>query len=148
MAQVDAGSSMNTAWAQLEPEFTELCRHYPKLAKTNHIQHLGTGNHFIELARQDAMPHQANPPDRDLAHFEEGSRYSGEEVSVTRHGAVSAKVGQLGIVPGSMGARSDIVRGKGHADTVPRRPRPCSATKHSIDPTTVAPPSGGTLEPS
>jgi tRNA-splicing ligase RtcB len=47
-----APGSVNTAWAQLEPEFTELCRDYPKLAKTNHIQHLGTlgsGNHFIEV---------------------------------------------------------------------------------------------------
>ena len=34
--------SVDTAWAQLEPEFTELCRDYPKLAKTNNIQHLGT----------------------------------------------------------------------------------------------------------
>lgn len=199
--------SVNTAWAQLEPEFTELCRDYPKLAKTNHIQHLGTlgsGNHFIEvcldeagavwfmlhsgsrgvgnaigtmfieLAKQDALRHQANLPDRDLAYFEEGSRYFGdyvravgwaqkfaalnrelmmrrvieaaktvlcksfqshieavnchhnyvqreqhfgEEVFVTRKGAVSAKAGQLGIIPGSMGARSYIVRGKGNAES-------------------------------
>ena len=199
--------SVNTAWAHLEPEFTELCRSYPKLAKTNHIQHLGTlgsGNHFIEvcldeagavwfmlhsgsrgvgnfigtmfieLAKQDAMRHQANLPDRDLAYFEEGSRYFGDyvrsvswaqkfaalnrelmmkrvieaaktvirknfqshieavnchhnyvqkethfgqEVYLTRKGAVSAKQGQLGIIPGSMGARSYIVRGKGHADS-------------------------------
>jgi tRNA-splicing ligase RtcB len=199
--------SVNTAWAQLEPEFTELCRDYPKIAKTNHIQHLGTlgsGNHFIEvcldeagavwfmlhsgsrgvgnfigtmfieLAKQDALRHQANLPDRDLAYFEEGSRYFGDyvravgwaqkfaatnrevmmkrvieaaktvihknfqahieavnchhnyvqkethfgqEVYLTRKGAVSAKKGQLGIIPGSMGARSYIVRGKGHADS-------------------------------
>ena len=43
---------MNAAWSQLEPDFAELCRDYPKLAKTNNIQHLGTlgsGNHFIEV---------------------------------------------------------------------------------------------------
>jgi tRNA-splicing ligase RtcB (3'-phosphate/5'-hydroxy nucleic acid ligase) len=202
-----APGSVNNAWSQLEPEFTELCRDYPKLAKTNHIQHLGTlgtGNHFIEvcldearfvwfmlhsgsrgvgnfigtsfieLAKQDAMRHQANLPDRDLAYFEEGSRYFsdyvravgwaqrfailnrelmmnrvidaaktvihknfqshieavnchhnyvskehhfGEDVYVTRKGAVSAKAGQLGIIPGSMGARSYIVRGKGNPDS-------------------------------
>jgi tRNA-splicing ligase RtcB len=105
--------SVDTAWAQLEPEFTDLCRDYPKLAKTNNRQHLGTlgtGNHFIEvcldeqgavwfmlhsgsrgvgnaigtmfieLAKQDAMRHQANLPDRDLAYFEEGSRYFGDYV--------------------------------------------------------------------
>ena len=41
-------------------------------------------------------------------------RHFGEDVYVTRKGAVSAKAGQLGIIPGSMGARSYIVRGKGH----------------------------------
>jgi len=199
--------SVDTAWSQLEPEFTELCRSYPKLAKTNHVNHLGTlgsGNHFIEvcldeegavwfmlhsgsrgvgnaigtmfieLAKQDAMRHQANLPDRDLAYFEEGSRYFGDyvravgwaqkfaklnrelmmrrvveaaktvirknfqshieavnchhnyvqkerhfgqEVYVTRKGAVRAGQGELGIIPGSMGARSYIVRGKGNAES-------------------------------
>ncbi|AKJ26940.1 RtcB family protein [Caldimonas brevitalea] len=199
--------AVDTAWAQLEPEFTELCRDYPKLEKTNHRNHLGTlgtGNHFIEvcldeqgfvwfmlhsgsrgvgnaigtmfieLAKQDAMRQQANLPDRDLAYFEEGSRYFGdyvravswaqkfaqlnrevmmrrvieaaktvirknfqshveavnchhnyvqqerhfgEDVYVTRKGAVSAKKGELGIIPGSMGARSYIVRGKGNPES-------------------------------
>lgn len=199
--------SVDTAWAQLEPEFKEICRSYPKLEKTNHHKHLGTlggGNHFIEvcldeagavwfmlhsgsrgvgnaigtmfieLAKQDAMRHQVNLPDRDLAYFEEGSRYFGDyvravswaqkyaamnrevmmrrvieaaktvlhknfqshieavnchhnyvqreqhfgqDVFVTRKGAVSAKAGQLGIIPGSMGARSFIVRGKGNPES-------------------------------
>lgn len=202
-----APGAVNTAWSQLEPEFAELCRDHPKLAKTNNIQHLGTlgsGNHFIEvcldedgavwfmlhsgsrgvgnfigtmfieLAKQDAMRHQANLPDRDLAYFEEGARHFGdyvravgwaqrfaalnrevmmrrvieaaktvirknfqshieavnchhnyvqkeahfgESVYVTRKGAVSAQAGQLGIIPGSMGARSYIVRGKGNAES-------------------------------
>jgi tRNA-splicing ligase RtcB len=38
----------------------------------------------------------------------------GEEVLVTRKGAVRAGKGDLGIIPGSMGARSFIVRGKGN----------------------------------
>jgi tRNA-splicing ligase RtcB len=132
------------------------------------------GTMFIELARQDAMRHQANLPDRDLAYFEEGSRYFGDyvravswaqrfaalnrelmmkrvidaaksvirkgfqshveavnchhnyvqrehhfgaDVYVTRKGAVSARAGQLGIIPGSMGACSFIVRGKGNAQS-------------------------------
>jgi tRNA-splicing ligase RtcB (3'-phosphate/5'-hydroxy nucleic acid ligase) len=200
----DVPGSVDTAWAQLEPEFSELCRDYPKLEKTNHRNHLGTlgsGNHFIEvcldeggfvwfmlhsgsrgvgnaigtmfieLARQDAMRHEVNLPDRDLAYFEEGSRYFGDyvhavgwaqryaelnrevmmrrvieaarsalrkshveavnchhnyvqqehhfgrEVYVTRKGAVSAKLGELGIIPGSMGARSYIVRGRGNPES-------------------------------
>jgi tRNA-splicing ligase RtcB (3'-phosphate/5'-hydroxy nucleic acid ligase) len=199
--------AVDTAWTQLEPEFTELCRDYPKLSKTNNRNHLGTlgtGNHFIEvcldeqgfvwfmlhsgsrgvgnfigtmfieLAKQDAQRNNVALPDRDLAYFADGSRYFGdyvravgwaqhfaqlnrevmmrrvieaaktvlrknfqshieavnchhnyvqrehhfgEDVFVTRKGAVSAKAGQLGIIPGSMGARSYIVRGKGNADS-------------------------------
>ena len=41
----------------------------------------------------------------------------GENVWVTRKGAIRAREGDLGIVPGSMGARSFIVRGKGNADS-------------------------------
>jgi tRNA-splicing ligase RtcB len=40
----------------------------------------------------------------------------GQQVWITRKGAVSARTGELGIIPGSMGARSFIVRGKGNAD--------------------------------
>jgi len=42
-------------------------------------------------------------------------RHFGEHVLVTRKGAIRAGLGELGIVPGSMGARSYIVRGKGNA---------------------------------
>ncbi len=41
----------------------------------------------------------------------------GEDVWVTRKGAIRAGEGDLGIVPGSMGARSYIVRGKGHPES-------------------------------
>ena len=41
----------------------------------------------------------------------------GEAVFVTRKGAVSAKKGELGIIPGSMGARSYIVRGLGNPES-------------------------------
>ncbi|MCO4890658.1 RtcB family protein [Cupriavidus sp. WGtm5] len=41
----------------------------------------------------------------------------GADVLVTRKGAVSARAGELGIIPGSMGARSFIVRGKGNPES-------------------------------
>lgn len=41
----------------------------------------------------------------------------GSDVFVTRKGAVRARVGDLGIIPGSMGARSYIVRGKGNPES-------------------------------
>ena len=39
------------------------------------------------------------------------------DLLVTRKGAVSARAGELGIIPGSMGAKSFIVRGLGNADS-------------------------------
>ncbi|MDH3475601.1 MAG: RtcB family protein, partial [Rhodospirillales bacterium] len=41
----------------------------------------------------------------------------GDQVWVTRKGAVRAGEGELGIIPGSMGARSFIVRGKGNRES-------------------------------
>lgn len=40
-----------------------------------------------------------------------------EDLYVTRKGAISARQGELGIIPGSMGARSFIVRGKGNPES-------------------------------
>ncbi|OFJ45760.1 RNA-splicing ligase RtcB [Pseudomonas koreensis] len=44
-------------------------------------------------------------------------RHYGEDVLITRKGAVSAKKGELGIIPGSMGAKSFIVRGLGNPES-------------------------------
>jgi tRNA-splicing ligase RtcB len=44
-------------------------------------------------------------------------RHLGKDVLVTRKGAVRAREGDLGIIPGSMGARSYIVRGKGNVES-------------------------------
>ena len=41
----------------------------------------------------------------------------GEDVLVTRKGAISAREGELGIIPGSMGTRSFIVRGLGNPES-------------------------------
>ena len=40
-----------------------------------------------------------------------------KNIWITRKGAVSAREGQLGIIPGSMGTRSYIVKGKGNIDS-------------------------------
>jgi len=45
-------------------------------------------------------------------------RHLGEDVLVTRKGAIRAGEGELGIIPGSMGARSFIVRGKGNPESL------------------------------
>ena len=60
--------------------------------------------------------------------YVERENHFGEDVFVTRKGAVRAGDGELGIIPGSMGAKSFIVRGKGNAESfcivlARRRPR-------------------------
>ncbi|HET6914025.1 MAG TPA: RtcB family protein [Rhodanobacteraceae bacterium] len=131
------------------------------------------GSYFIALARDDMLRLDAQLPDRDLAYFDEGTRYFDDyveavswaqgyaarnreemlalvlaalrrhlpafsvtdevvnchhnyvarehhydaDVWVTRKGAIRAGRGELGIVPGSMGTRSYIVRGLGNPES-------------------------------
>ena len=49
--------------------------------------------------------------------YAEEEHHFGEDVIVTRKGAVNAEKGQMGIIPGSMGAKSFIVRGLGNPDS-------------------------------
>jgi len=49
--------------------------------------------------------------------YVERETHYGEQVWLTRKGAIRARAGDLGIIPGSMGARSYIVRGKGAAES-------------------------------
>ncbi len=49
--------------------------------------------------------------------YVEREHHFGADVWVTRKGAVRARVGDLGIIPGSMGTRSYIVAGKGNPDS-------------------------------
>ncbi|MFG6109506.1 RtcB family protein [Stenotrophomonas nematodicola] len=49
--------------------------------------------------------------------YVQAETHGGEALLVTRKGAVSARAGELGIIPGSMGTRSYIVRGKGNAES-------------------------------
>src|SRR5258706_202760 len=49
--------------------------------------------------------------------YVERETHYGESVWLTRKGAIRARAGDLGIIPGSMGARSYIVRGKGSAES-------------------------------
>ena len=49
--------------------------------------------------------------------YVEREHHFGQAVWVTRKGAVRAGAGELGIIPGSMGAKSYIVRGKGNAES-------------------------------
>ncbi|MBQ4838092.1 RtcB family protein [Pseudoalteromonas luteoviolacea] len=194
-------------WQTLETRFDRICHKHPAIAKSNHVNHLGTmgtGNHFlelcidehqsvwimlhsgsrgvgnrigtyfIELAKKEMQRHQQHLPDLDLAYLKEGSAYFddyveavewaqdfaaknreimmfnalkalreelpipfetidvavnchhnyisreehfGKQCYVTRKGALRAERGEMGIIPGNMGARSYIVRGLGNPDS-------------------------------
>jgi tRNA-splicing ligase RtcB (3'-phosphate/5'-hydroxy nucleic acid ligase) len=47
--------------------------------------------------------------------FSQREVHNGQELWITRKGAIQADTGDLGVIPGSMGTRSYIVRGKGNA---------------------------------
>lgn len=49
--------------------------------------------------------------------FVQRETHFGQDLWVTRKGAVQAKLGQLGIIPGCMGGKSFIVSGKGNPDS-------------------------------
>ena len=64
-----------------------------------------------EFGRDVATDEHAVNCHHNYASMEE---HLGEQLWITRKGAVSARTGEFGIIPGSMGARSYIVRGKGN----------------------------------
>lgn len=49
--------------------------------------------------------------------YVEREHHFGENLLVTRKGAVRARLGDMGIIPGSMGTKSYIVRGKGNPES-------------------------------
>ena len=72
----------------------------------------------LEAMRETLPPFEAAAVAVDCHHnYVARERHFGEDVLVTRKGAIRAGAGELGIVPGSMGARSYIVRGKGNPDS-------------------------------
>jgi tRNA-splicing ligase RtcB len=72
----------------------------------------------LDAARtQIARPFEARLLAVDCHHnYIERGTYFGEDILLTRKGAVSAQKGQMGIIPGSMGAKSFIVRGLGNEE--------------------------------
>ena len=65
-----------------------------------------------------AKPFEAHVEAVNCHHnYVQKEHHFGEDVFVTRKGAVSAKRGEMGIIPGSMGARSFIVRGLGNPES-------------------------------
>lgn len=72
----------------------------------------------LEVLREHLPPFRLGAAAVNCHHnYVAREHHFGADVWVTRKGAVSARVDELGIVPGSMGAKSFIVRGKGNRES-------------------------------
>jgi tRNA-splicing ligase RtcB len=72
----------------------------------------------LAAARQELRPFELGEVAVNCHHnYVAREHHYGRDVYVTRKGAVRAGLGELGIIPGSMGARSFIVRGKGNPES-------------------------------
>jgi len=97
----------------------------------DYVEAVGWAQDFAALNRRVMMTHAldalrsqiAKPFDAECEavnchhNYVTRENHFGENVLVTRKGAVRAAKGTLGIIPGSMGAKSFIVRGLGNADS-------------------------------
>jgi tRNA-splicing ligase RtcB len=72
----------------------------------------------LRVIREHVRPFQLGETAVNCHHnYVSKETHFGEELLVTRKGAVRAGAGELGIIPGSMGARSFIVRGRGNTES-------------------------------
>jgi tRNA-splicing ligase RtcB len=97
----------------------------------DYVEAVGWAQDFAALNRRMMMANTirairsviAKPFDAELEainchhNYVQKENHFGENVLVTRKGAVRAAKGVMGIIPGSMGAKSFIVRGRGNADS-------------------------------
>jgi tRNA-splicing ligase RtcB (3'-phosphate/5'-hydroxy nucleic acid ligase) len=94
-------------------EAVEWAQHYARLNREVMMENL------IQAARQViTKPFQARLEAVNCHHnYVSREHHYGQNILVTRKGAVRARQGELGIIPGSMGAKSYIVRGLGNEES-------------------------------
>jgi tRNA-splicing ligase RtcB len=105
--------------------FPEGARHFD-----DYVEAVGWAQDYARANRDEMMALVLEAMRRHLPAFEETGaavnchhnyvqreRHYGADVWLTRKGAIRAGAGELGIIPGSMGARSYIVRGRGAAES-------------------------------
>ncbi len=96
----------------------------------DYVEAVGWAQDYARANREEMMELVLDGMRRHLPAFEvtgaavnchhnyvEREKHYGEPVWLTRKGAIRAGEGELGIIPGSMGARSYIVRGRGSAES-------------------------------
>jgi tRNA-splicing ligase RtcB (3'-phosphate/5'-hydroxy nucleic acid ligase) len=105
--------------------FAEGAQHFD-----DYVDAVGWAQDYARANREEMMDLVLDAMHRHLPSFEvtgaavnchhnyvEHEEHFGARVWLTRKGAIRAGKGELGIIPGSMGARSYIVRGKGSAQS-------------------------------
>jgi tRNA-splicing ligase RtcB len=105
--------------------FSEGARHFD-----DYVEAVGWAQDYARANRAEMMELVLEAMRRHLPSFESSEQavnchhnyverefHYGADVWVTRKGAIRAGAGELGIIPGSMGARSYIVRGRGAAES-------------------------------
>jgi tRNA-splicing ligase RtcB len=105
--------------------FSEGAQHFD-----DYVEAVGWAQEYARANREEMMDLVLEAMRRHLPSFEvtgsavnchhnyvERERHYGARVWLTRKGAIRAGAGELGIIPGSMGTRSYIVRGKGSAES-------------------------------
>jgi len=109
----------NLAWlAERSADFADY------VAAVGVAQDFARTNRALMMERVLVVLREHLPPFRlgaraiDVHHnYVASEHHFGKDVWVTRKGAVRARSGDLGIIPGSMGTRSYIVRGKGNPES-------------------------------
>lgn len=87
------------------------CQHYAKFNRAIMM-------HKVLEQILNLTGHETHEPIINCHHnYTKIEHHFGENVWVTRKGAVSAKLGELGIIPGSMGTKSYIVKGLGNPES-------------------------------
>jgi tRNA-splicing ligase RtcB (3'-phosphate/5'-hydroxy nucleic acid ligase) len=73
----------------------------------------------VEALKRELPPFQTDGEAINCHHnYVAQEEHFGERLFITRKGAISAREGELGIIPGSMGAKSYIVRGLGNPESM------------------------------
>jgi len=117
---------MERYWITLpDPDLAYLVEGTPEFDR--YIADLRWAQHFALLNREEMMDRVIRQvteffgeavveADRINCHhnFTEKERHFGKDVWLSRKGAISAKLGQPGLIPGSMGTASYVVAGKGN----------------------------------
>ncbi|MFM9917984.1 RtcB family protein [Lacisediminihabitans sp. H27-G8] len=121
-----AQAQMSTWWITLpDPDLAYLVEGTPEFAR--YIAELNWAQHFALLNREEMMDRvirQVNEwmgiavveQERINCHhnFTQKETHFGKSVWLSRKGAISARKGQLGLIPGSMGTASYVVEGLGN----------------------------------